>query len=143
MMQWLFFQASTQGPMAGQYAHFAFYAAKEHQYPYAAERYLNEMNRQMGILDRHLDQRDYILDEYSIADMALLPCAMTALGRSRVERPHLKAWVDRLRERSAVQQGLAIMQDSVRKETIAGGLKGYGDEHRDKLFGESQFRERE
>jgi len=41
MMQWLFFQASTQGPMSGQYAHFAFYAAEEHQYPYAVERYLN------------------------------------------------------------------------------------------------------
>ena len=142
MMQWLFFQASTQGPMAGQYAHFAFYAAPEHQYPYAAQRYLSEMNRQMGLLDRHLKGREFMLAEYSIADMALLPYAITALGRSEVARPHLKAWIDRLQKRPAVLKGLSIMQDIVRKETIAGGLEGYGDEHRDILFGEQQFRER-
>ena len=142
MMQWLFFQASTQGPMSGQYAHFAFYAAPEHQYPYAAERYLKEMNRQMGILDRHLAERDFMLGEYSIADMALLPYAITGLNRSEVKRTHMKAWIDRLRTRPAVEKGLAIMQDSIRKETIAGGLKGYGKTHRDILFGDQQFRER-
>jgi len=26
MLKWLFFQVSNQGPYAGQYAHFAFYA---------------------------------------------------------------------------------------------------------------------
>lgn len=142
MMQWLFFQSSTQGPMSGQYAHFAFYAAPEHQYVYAAERYLNEMNRQMGILDRHLENRDYMLSTYTIADMALLPYAITSLSRSEVGRPNLKAWIDRLRERSAVRKGLAIMQESVREETIAGGLEGYSDTHRDILFGDQQFRER-
>lgn len=142
VMKWLFFQASTQGPMAGQFAHFAFYAAPEHQYPYAIERYSNEINRQMGILDRHLATADFMVGEYSIADMALLPYAITALGRSTVPRPHLKAWLDRLRERPAVAAGLAIMQDQVREETIAGGMQGYGEQHRDILFGEAQFRER-
>jgi len=142
MMKWLFFQASTQGPMSGQYAHFAFYAAPEHQYPYAAERYLNEMNRQMGILDRHLAEQDFMLSDYSIADMALLPYAITSLNRSTVQRPHMKAWIDRLKERPAVRRGLAIMQDAIRKETIAGGLEGYGEEHRDILFGSKQFSER-
>lgn len=142
MMQWLFFQACTQGPMAGQYAHFAFYAAEEHQYPYAIERYLNEINRQFGILDRHLDGRDYMLDDYSLADIALLPYAIASLKRSHVERPHLRAWIDRLCARDAVQRGLAIMQDALRQETIAGGMKGYGEEHRDVLFGGKQFAER-
>lgn len=142
MMKWLFFQASTQGPMAGQYAHFAFYAAEEHRYPYAVERYLNEVNRQMGILDRHLEGRSFMLDEYSIADMALLPYSAVVLNRSRSPRPHLKAWIDRLCERPAVQRGMAIMQDRVRKETIAGGMEGFGEEHRDILFGERQFSER-
>lgn len=143
MMKWLFFQASTQGPMSGQYAHFAFYAAPEHQYPYAIERYLNEMNRQLGLLDRHLEDREFMLAEYSIADMALLPYAITALGRSRVQRPNLKAWIDRLKERPAVIRGLEIMKDRLRNETIAGGLKGYGDQHRDILFGDRQFSERQ
>jgi len=142
MMKWLFFQASTQGPMSGQFAHFAFYAAEEHKYPYAVERYLNEMNRQMGILDRHLEGRDFMLDDYSIADMALLPYGLACLPRSHTPRPNLQAWIDRLCERMPVQKGLAIMQDKIRKETIAGGMEGYGEEHRDVLFGDSQFSER-
>jgi len=142
VMKWLFFQASTQGPMAGQFAHFAFYAAPEHQYDYAIDRYAKEMNRQMGILDRHLNGREYFVEAYSIADMALLPYAATTIARSPVPRPNLKAWIDRLRDRPAVQRGLAIMQDRIRKETIAGGLEGYGETHRDVLFGDAQFTER-
>ena len=141
-MKWLFFQASTQGPMSGQFAHFAFYAAEEHRYPYAVDRYASEMNRQMGVLDRHLEGRDFIVDEYSIADIALLPYAASSLALSKAPRPNLKAWIDRLLERPAVQKGMALMADEVRKETIAGGMEGYGDEHRNVLFGEAQFRER-
>jgi GST-like protein len=143
MMQWLFFQASAQGPMSGQYAHFAFYASQEHQYPYAIERYLNEINRQLGVMERHLQGRAYFLDAYSIADIALLPYAVTALKRSRIPRHNLQAWVDRLCDRDAVGRGLAILQDELRSETIAGGMQGYGDEHRDVLFGQRQFAERE
>lgn len=143
MNQWLFFQASNQGPMAGQYAHFAFYAAEEHQYPYAIERYLNEMNRQLGVMDRHLSGKDYFVEEYSIADIALLPYAITALNRSRAPRPHIQAWVDRLCARPAVERGLQLMQDKLRSETIAGGMQGYGEQHRDILFGDQQFAERD
>lgn len=141
-MQWLFFQASTQGPMSGQFAHFAFYAAEEHRYPYAVERYASEMNRQMGVLDRHLGDREYMVDDYSIADIALLPYAVGSLALSKAPRPHLKAWIDRLLERPAVQKGMALMSDEVRKETIAGGMEGFGEAHRDVLFGQAQFEER-
>ncbi len=143
VMKWLFFQASTQGPMFGQFAHFAFYAAPEHRYPYAVERYSNELNRQMGVLDRHLMHQDYMVVDYSIADMALLPYAVAGLPISKTPRPHLKAWTDRILERPAVQRGMSIMADEVRKETIAGGMEGFGEQHRDVLFGQSQFDERE
>lgn len=143
VMKWLFFQASTQGPMFGQFAHFAFYAAEEHRYPYAVERYSNELNRQMGVLDRHLMQQDYMVAEYSIADMALLPYAVGGLAISKTPRPYLKAWTERILERPAVQKGMSIMADEVRKETIAGGMEGFGEQHRDVLFGQSQFDERE
>lgn len=142
VMKWLFFQASTQGPMSGQFAHFAFYAAEEHRYSYAVERYANEMNRQMGVLDRHLVDREYVVDEYSIADIALLPYAATSLALSKAPRPHLKAWTERVLARPAVKKGMSIMADEVRSETIAGGMEGYGDEHRNILFGNAQFEER-
>jgi GST-like protein len=140
VMQWLFFQAANQGPMAGQYAHFAFYAKE--RIPYAIERYENEVNRQFGVMDRHLQGRDYFAGDYSIADIALLPYAASMLARSRRERPNLQAWVDRLMQRPAVQCGMVVMEEAVRQETIAGGLQGFGDEHRSRLFGEEQFRER-
>jgi hypothetical protein len=68
---------------------------------------------------------------------------VTALKRSRIPRHNLQAWVDRLCDRDAVGRGLAILQDELRSETIAGGMQGYGDEHRDVLFGQRQFAERE
>ena len=142
VMKWLFFQASTQGPMSGQFAHFASYAAEEHRYPYAVERYASEMNRQMGVLDRHLEGREYMVDEYSIADIALFPYGASSLALSKAPRPHLKAWTERMLERPAVQKGTAIMGDEVRKETIAGGMEGFGEHHRDVLFGQAQFQER-
>ena len=83
-----------------------------------------------------------MVDEYSIADMALLPYGVTSLALSKTPRPHLTAWTERLMERPAVQKGLAIMADEVRKETIAGGMEGFGEEHRSVLFGQAQFEER-
>jgi hypothetical protein len=74
--------------------------------------------------------------------MALLPYGMACLVRNRARRPHLQAWIDRLAAREPVQRGLEIMKDQVRKETIAGGMEDYGEEHRDVLFGDRQFSER-
>ena len=140
VMQWVFFQAANQGPMGGQYAHFAFYAKEK--IPYAIERYENEVNRQFGVLDRHLQDREYFADDYSIADISLLPYAESMLVRSKVERPNVQSWVDRLMARPAVRKGMVIMDDEVRAETIAGGLQGFNDEHRSLLFGDKQFAER-
>ena len=83
-----------------------------------------------------------MLDEYSIADMALLPYAVSSIALSKAPRPNLKAWTKRLMERPAVQKGMALMQDEVRAETIAGDMEGFGEQHRDVLFGRSQFQER-
>jgi GST-like protein len=140
VMQWLFFQAANQGPMGGQYAHFRFYAKE--RIPYAVERYDNENNRLFGVMDRHLENREYFAGDYSIADISLLPYAQTMLIRSHTERPHLKAWIDRMMQRPAVQKGMVVMEEEVREETIAGGLQGFGDEHRSILFGDKQYAER-
>ena len=139
-LKWLFFQVSTQGPMAGQFAHFAFYASAEHQYPYAIERYRNEMQRQLKVMDAQLANREYFACEYSIADIALYPYAVTAVQREAEGLPHLRSWLDRIGERKAVRVGMSLMEDCVQAATIAGGLKGLNDEHRSVLFGERQYR---
>ncbi len=67
-LEWLFWQVGNLGPMAGQLSHFVNYAQGEHAY--SKQRYANEYNRCLGVLERRLEGREFILDDYSIADMA-------------------------------------------------------------------------
>ena len=141
-LKWLFFQVANQGPYAGQYAHFAFYAKEEHRYSYAVQRYRNEVTRQLGIMDAHLAAHEFFAEEYSIADVALLPYSASMSLAPRGELPHLDRWKAALLARPAVQRGMAFMEDKVQKETIAGGMKGFNDDHRSVLFGDRQYRRR-
>jgi GST-like protein len=81
-LEWLFWQVGNQGPMAGQLSHFVNYAPGEH--PYSHQRYANEYDRCLGVLERRLDGRDFILGDYSIADMICWPWVLIAkpLGQS-------------------------------------------------------------
>lgn len=101
VLEWLFWQVGGLGPMAGQNHHFVQYAPE--QLPYAVQRYVNETNRLYGVLDRRLEGRDYIADEYSIADMACYPWIVPheRQRQNLDEFPHLKRWFERVRERPA------------------------------------------
>jgi glutathione S-transferase len=58
--------------------------------PYAEERYSKEARRLYGVLDKRLEDREFICDDYSIADMATWPW----IARDRHERvPECKALV--------------------------------------------------
>jgi len=70
-LEWLFWQVGNLGPMAGQLSHFVNYAPGDHRYSH--KRYADEYNRCLGVLERRLSGREFILDEYSIADMASWP----------------------------------------------------------------------
>ena len=50
-MEWLFWQVGNLGPMAGQLSHFVNYAQGEH--PYSQQRYADEYNRCLGVLEGH------------------------------------------------------------------------------------------
>jgi GST-like protein len=70
--EWLFWQMAGLGPMTGQYGHFHVYAPD--RIPYAIDRYTNEVERLLGVLDRRLAGRAFIAgDDYTIADMACYP----------------------------------------------------------------------
>jgi GST-like protein len=141
VMQWVMFQMAGVGPMFGQFAHF-FYYAKD-KVPYAIERYQNEAERLMRVMDQHLADRAYFVGEqYSIADMCVLPWVTNRLDARPGTRPHIEAWATRLRERPAVQRGLVAFDEKVRPEIIQGGMKGFDDQHRSVLFGTEQYRER-
>ena len=72
VLQWLYWQVGGLGPMTGQHGHFGVYAPEK--VPYAIERYDNEAQRLLGVLDKRLAGRAFIAgDDYSIADMACYP----------------------------------------------------------------------
>jgi len=136
--QWLMFQMASVGPMFGQFAHFFFYAKEKHAY--SIERYMNEVTRLIGVMDRHLSKSEWFAgDAYSIADMAVLPWVEDILKQPDVsDRVHLKAWCEKLLARPAVVRGLDVERDKVRPEVIEGGMQGFDDEHRSQLFGANQ-----
>ena len=109
VIQWVMWQVGGLGPMLGQHGHFALYAAEK--IPYAIERYRNETARLYGVLDRQLAKTGaYVADDYSIADIACFPWAMThkAQGFTLDEYPNVKRWYADVRARPQVQAGLAV-----------------------------------
>src|SRR3954462_4073854 len=73
-LQWVFFQVGGIGPMFGQVGYFHHYAGKALEDKRPRDRYVDESRRLLGVLDRHLATRTWMLgDEYSIADIAIFP----------------------------------------------------------------------
>lgn len=100
--EWLFWQVGGLGPMAGQNHHFVQYAPEK--IPYAIDRYVRETNRLYGVLNRQLEEREYVAGEYSIADMACYPWIVPYQGQQQnlEEFPHLKRWFEQIQARPAV-----------------------------------------
>ncbi len=101
-LEWLMWQMGGLGPMAGQNHHFVQYAPE--RIPYAMDRYVNETNRLYGVLNKRLAGRDWIADEYSIADMAAYPWIRPHERQKQNldDFPHLKRWFERMQSRPAV-----------------------------------------
>lgn len=111
VLQWLFWQMGGLGPMAGQNHHFNVYAPEK--LPYAIDRYVRETGRLYGVLNKHLEDREYIADDYSIADMASYPWIVSheRQGQDLNEFPHLKRWYDSIAQRPATQRAYALVND--------------------------------
>ncbi|MEP7349596.1 MAG: glutathione S-transferase N-terminal domain-containing protein [Sphingorhabdus sp.] len=106
VLQWLMWQMAGFGPMLGQAHHFI-YSPAEAQ-PYSVRRYVAETARLYGVLDRRLEGRSFICDEYSIADMACWPWVIyRALHQQNLENyPNVERWFLRIQERPAVQRAI-------------------------------------
>jgi GST-like protein len=98
--------------MFGQVHHFL-RAAKE-PVPYAIERYTKETQRLYGVLDSRLKDREYLADEYSIADIATYPwVARFEWHKTRLEDfPNVKRWFDTISGRPAVERGMQVPEIS-------------------------------
>ena len=107
-LEWLFWQVGNLGPMAGQLSHFVNYAQGDQSY--SKHRYANEYNRCLGVLERRLEDRAFILGDYSIADMISWPWVLIAkpLGQALDEFPNVSRWRGAVKERPAVQRGVDL-----------------------------------
>lgn len=101
--EWLFWQMAGLGPMAGQNHHFGRYAPEK--IPYAVDRYVKETGRLYAVLDRQLHGREYIVDGYSIADIACYPWVQPERqGQDIDDFPNLKRWKEAIAARPATKR---------------------------------------
>ena len=112
MLEWMFWQVGNQGPMAGQLSHFVNYAPKGQEYSH--KRYNGEYDRNLAVLERRLNGREFILEDYSIADMIAFPWAFIAkpLGASLDDFPNVSGWRQRLKQRPAVINAINLFKDN-------------------------------
>ncbi|WP_099864243.1 glutathione S-transferase family protein [Pararhizobium haloflavum] len=115
-MEWLFWQTGNQGPMAGQLSHFRMYGPKDGQ-DYALTRYRGEYERTLAVLEWRLRDRDFILGEYSVADMLSFPWAFIAknLDVSLDPFPQVQRWRETIKNRPAVRKAIDLMKDRQNK----------------------------
>lgn len=111
VMEWLMWQMGGFGPMLGQAHHFL--RGNEGKAPYAEERYKNEATRLYGVLDRHLEHCEFIINELSIADFAIWPWA-SRFEWHQVDMnafPSVKRWYLELAGRQAFERGYKVPFD--------------------------------
>ncbi|MEO8685962.1 MAG: glutathione S-transferase N-terminal domain-containing protein [Devosia sp.] len=114
-MQWVMFQMAAIGPMFGQVGFFHKFAGAAFEDKRPRDRYVTESKRLLGVLETRLTGRDWIMDEYSIADIATLGWVRNLIGfygaGELVDYASLKnvpAWLERGLARPAVERGLNI-----------------------------------
>ena len=80
-MQWLMWQMGGVGPMFGQLGFFHKFAGKDFEDKRPRDRYVAESKRLLGVLDKHLVGRDWIMGaDYTIADIAVFPWIRNLVG---------------------------------------------------------------
>ena len=133
VLEWLFWQMGAFGPMLGQSHHFNRYAPE--RIKYAMDRYTNEATRLYNVLDKRLDEREYVAGDYSIADMAIFPwCRLYKRQGQDIENfPNVKRWFEHVAARPAVDRDMDQLEDK------AGDFdkKSWSN-----LFGENQYKKR-
>jgi GST-like protein len=117
--------------MAGQNHHFNAYAIDP--IPYAIDRYVNETGRLYAVLDRQLRRREFIVDTYSIADIACYPWIQPERQKQNIDDfPDLKRWRESIAARPATQRAYAIAKTINVKPAIS------DEESRKILFGQGR-----
>lgn len=113
-LEWLYWQVGGVGPIFGQLGFFAVRSPEKS--PLAIQRFTEESNRLLGVMERQLSTQPYLAGrDYSIADIATYPWVEAAssylkapLEESLAAKPAVRVWLQRVGERPAVQRGMAV-----------------------------------
>ncbi len=108
VIEWLMWQMGGVGPMLGQIHHFL-RGAKD-KAPYAEERYVKEGKRLYGVLDKRLADREFVADDYSIADIAIWPWISRYEWQTidMNEFANVRRWYTAIAKRPAVVKGYDV-----------------------------------
>jgi GSH-dependent disulfide-bond oxidoreductase len=109
VLEWLMWQMGGFGPMPGQVHHFLGVENPQDQ-RYGLERYSKETRRLYGVLDKRLAGRDFVADELSIADFAILGWAWRH-ERHKVDLAdfvNVKRWYETMMARPATKRGFDV-----------------------------------
>ncbi|MAZ49780.1 MAG: glutathione-dependent disulfide-bond oxidoreductase [Halobacteriovoraceae bacterium] len=115
-LNWLFWQMGSAPYLGGGFGHFYSYAPEKFKYP--IDRFTMETKRQLDVLDRHLEDNQFLAgEEYTIADMAVFPW-YGALVKGKLydageflsvqEYKSVTRWADELLKRPAVLRGRLV-----------------------------------
>jgi GST-like protein len=115
-LEWLNWQMGGLGPMLGQLGFFA--VRSKEKAPLAIDRFTDESDRLLGVMDKQLTDHPYLAgEEYTIADIACYGwtvAATTMLGtvleNSLSSKPAVHAWLERVGSRPAVARGMSVPQ---------------------------------
>jgi len=115
-LQWVFFQMAFIGPIFGQLGYFFKFAGREIEDKRPLNRYRDETQRLLRVLDTRLGGRQWIMDDdYTIADIASFGWVRNLIGFYGARElvgfdalSHVPAWLERGLARPAVQRGLEI-----------------------------------
>ena len=114
-LQWVFWQVGHIGPFFGQVGFFHKFAGRHWEDKGPLQRYADESKRLLKVLDDRLAGREWLMDDYTIADISLLGWVRNLItfydAAKLVDYSSMKnvqAWLERGLDRPAVQRGLKI-----------------------------------
>ena len=105
IIQWLILQVAYVGPMLGQAHQYLFYHRGKSKF--AEEKTKGYVEHVYSILEKQLIDKEYIVNNYSIADIAIWPW-VDRCERHEVkleDYPNIKRWYDKISIRPAVIKG--------------------------------------
>jgi len=117
-IQWLMFQMGGIGPMFGQLGFFQVFGGKDYDDKRPRDRYAAESRRLLGVLNQRLATRTWVMgDDYTIADMAILPWVRNLIERYQAadlvgmaDFAHVSRALATFVARPAVARGLLVPQ---------------------------------